>query len=163
MQTPPYLQIVEYFRTLIDDGDFRPGEKLPSNREVGLIRGVSRETVSKAFKELQRLGYVKASHEGTFVREGVRHGEDAGRRTQLEDVLASWESAGYIGPAWTVRWDGGDGAYRIEFTLFNTWGPEPRAHNFSEAEFEIYAMALAEWFPDEAGQAAVAFALNEEP
>lgn len=158
MTHPVHLQIVEHFRDLIDTGEFLPGAQLPSNREVGLVRGVSRETVSKAFKQLQVQGYVYTTPEGTFVRDGERKGEDAERRGKFEAVLRSWESEGFVGPAWTVRWDGRDGCYRVVFTLFATWGPTPRYYDLNEAEFCMYVRAVADWMPDEAGEAAVALA-----
>ncbi|HNY37900.1 MAG TPA: GntR family transcriptional regulator, partial [Petrotogaceae bacterium] len=50
--TPIYQQIVEKMRELIDNGDLRPGEKLPSTRELAEKLGVNRSTVYLAYEEL---------------------------------------------------------------------------------------------------------------
>lgn len=90
--------------------------------------------------------------------------DDAARRKMFTDVMEAWASVGIIGPAWTVEYDTGDGGYQITFTLFNTHGPSPRRYSFTEAEFSMYVLGLADWDPDAVGDAAVrlAYASREE-
>jgi len=83
---------------------------------------------------------------------------DPAWREKIADVLRDWETAGYIGPAWSVEHDTGDGCFRIAYTLFNTWGDHPRRYNLNENDFCERMIALADMFPDEAGEAAVALA-----
>ena len=67
--TPIYQQIVEKMRELIDNGDLRPGEKLPSTRELAEKLGVNRSTVYLAYEELWVTGYIQSNPGSyTFVR-----------------------------------------------------------------------------------------------
>jgi DNA-binding GntR family transcriptional regulator len=67
---PPYLQIAEYYRSLIDQGVLQPGYRLPSEREMTTIWKVSRPTATRALQRLSAQGVV-ARHRGsgTYVRE----------------------------------------------------------------------------------------------
>lgn len=61
-------QIVEAVRDRIKSGDFRPGDRIPSDAELVKEFGVSRPTVAKALQELQETGLVKRkAGSGTFV------------------------------------------------------------------------------------------------
>ncbi|MEU4154781.1 GntR family transcriptional regulator [Streptomyces antimycoticus] len=77
MPTPPrgtpHTEIAAYLRQLIDDGALRPGESLPSMRQVGEQFGASPGTVNKAFALLRSEGltYSKAGV-GTVVAEQPR-------------------------------------------------------------------------------------------
>lgn len=77
MPTPPrgtpYTEIAAHLRQLIDDGTLRPGERLPSMREVGEQFGASPVTVNKAFAQLRSEGltYSKAGV-GTVIAEQPR-------------------------------------------------------------------------------------------
>jgi len=67
--TPIYQQIVEKMRELIDNGVLRPGEKLPSTRELAEKLGVNRSTVYLAYEELWVTGYIQSNPGSyTFVR-----------------------------------------------------------------------------------------------
>ena len=51
-------QICEKLNVGIASGEFKPGEKLMSVREVAVKAGVNPNTVQKSFEELERLGSV---------------------------------------------------------------------------------------------------------
>ncbi len=55
---PLYAQLRDHLATAIRDGDMKPGEPLPSEREIAEIGNVSRITVRKAVQELVRDGLV---------------------------------------------------------------------------------------------------------
>ncbi len=62
-------QVVEQLRSLVDDGVLRPGDQLPSERELSDRLRVSRSTVREAVQFLHALGIVEIRHGvGTFVR-----------------------------------------------------------------------------------------------
>ncbi|MBS1254528.1 MAG: HTH-type transcriptional repressor YvoA [Deltaproteobacteria bacterium] len=66
--TPLYQQIKEYCQSNIQSGNFPVDSRLPSERQLAEKFEVSRMTVTKAFKELEREGWVYArSGKGTFV------------------------------------------------------------------------------------------------
>jgi len=65
---PIYWQIVEALIRQIACGEWAPGEKLPSIREVAAAARVNPNTVARAFQELERTGLVETRRgEGTFV------------------------------------------------------------------------------------------------
>lgn len=55
---PVYLQIVDAIRRAIAVGALVPGDKLPTIRDVAVQARVNRNTVSRAYLELEHLGYV---------------------------------------------------------------------------------------------------------
>lgn len=55
---PIYRQIVDYACALILKGQWLPGEKIPSVRELAVGMGVNSHTVLKAFDELQQQGLI---------------------------------------------------------------------------------------------------------
>ena len=67
---PLYAQIAARLRVAIAAGELRPGEGLPSVRELaGRIR-VNPATVVQAYRELEREGFVEMRQgAGTYVKE----------------------------------------------------------------------------------------------
>jgi DNA-binding GntR family transcriptional regulator len=65
---PLYRQIVEQLRRLIENGDYSPGDRIPSEGEMERIYRCSRGTVRKACEVLEhdKLIYKKRGV-GTFV------------------------------------------------------------------------------------------------
>lgn len=55
---PIFIQIKKYYQRLIKLGAIKPGEYLPSVREVSLQYGVNPNTVQKAFSLLIEEGFV---------------------------------------------------------------------------------------------------------
>ena len=51
---PIYVQIVERIQMQIISGVYKPGDKLPSVRELAMEAGVNPNTMQKAFGELER-------------------------------------------------------------------------------------------------------------
>lgn len=65
---PLYHQLKEYLRTLVDDGILKPGDAVPSERELCARHGISRMTVSKAISTLVNEGVLyREQGRGTFV------------------------------------------------------------------------------------------------
>lgn len=58
--TPIGDQLVEQLRFHLATGRYRPGERLPSTRELGRQLGISFHTVRKAYQELEQEGLVEA-------------------------------------------------------------------------------------------------------
>lgn len=53
-----YVQIADQIRSLIDNGEFPPGSRLPTERELAKRLGVSRPSVREALIALEVEGYV---------------------------------------------------------------------------------------------------------
>lgn len=63
-----YLQIVDAVRRAVATGALKPGDQLPTIREAAVQARVNRNTVSRAYLELEHLGVVRARQgAGCFV------------------------------------------------------------------------------------------------
>ncbi|EEK41940.1 MULTISPECIES: GntR family transcriptional regulator [Bacillus] len=58
---PIYIQIKECIKKEIASGHLKPGDKIPSVRELGCELQVNSNTIQYAFKELEREGIVVVS------------------------------------------------------------------------------------------------------
>jgi DNA-binding GntR family transcriptional regulator len=95
---PKYLQIAEYFREQIENGELQPGAEIDSERAIAETFGVSRPTATRAIAALRQWNLVASrSGLGTFVREDTAvRGEEADddelalRLAQLEHRLAEF-------------------------------------------------------------------------
>ncbi|HEY3364438.1 MAG TPA: GntR family transcriptional regulator [Symbiobacteriaceae bacterium] len=68
LSTPLYYQIKTWLLEVIDSGAYRPGDRIPSERELTDQFGVSRMTARQALKELESQGYLyRVQGRGTFV------------------------------------------------------------------------------------------------
>lgn len=65
---PVYLQLVEHIQAGIISGEYRPGDKLPSVREMAAKAMVNPNTMQRAMAELEREGLVYANRTaGRFI------------------------------------------------------------------------------------------------
>lgn len=65
----PYLQVADYLRARILDGDLRPGDSVPSERQLADEWDISRATATKALAALRSEGLVVSQPgRGTVVR-----------------------------------------------------------------------------------------------
>jgi len=66
---PPDVQIEKHIRQQIQSGELEPGERLPTNAELGRMLGVSSRDVQRALSRLTTAGLIsRAPRRGTFVR-----------------------------------------------------------------------------------------------
>lgn len=67
---PIYMQIVDKICQQIVRADMKPGEKLPSVREMAIQSGVNPNTIQRTYSELERMEIVETRRgQGTFVTE----------------------------------------------------------------------------------------------
>ena len=65
---PIYTQIVDEMTMRIASGAYKPGEKLPSVRDLAMDAGVNPNTMQRALSELERQGLVFSERtSGRFV------------------------------------------------------------------------------------------------
>jgi len=86
-----FEEICLRIRAHLADGGLRPGDKLPSDRELSEQLGVGRNAVREALRSLETAGLVerrKGTHGGAFIREG-----DPAR---LDEVMRDLLSLGSI-------------------------------------------------------------------
>jgi GntR family transcriptional regulator len=66
---PKYLQIAGHIRDQIVRGDLRPGDEVPSERELAASWKVARPTAARALESLRTQGLVESRQgSGTYVR-----------------------------------------------------------------------------------------------
>jgi GntR family transcriptional regulator len=66
---PVYLQLVDQVRVAAASGSMRPGEPLPGIRPLAVELRVNRNTVAKAYAELESQGIVETvAGKGCFIR-----------------------------------------------------------------------------------------------
>lgn len=81
---PAYLQITDAVREAIALGSLQAGDKLPPIRETAVNTRVNRNTVSRAYLELEHQGLVQARQgSGFFVTED---GAQQEKQARLESV-----------------------------------------------------------------------------
>jgi DNA-binding transcriptional regulator YhcF (GntR family) len=69
---PTYLQLVQQVKHAVRYDMLRPGDRLPTAREVVEDLAINPNTVLKAYRELERQGFVHSRPgAGTFVAEGA--------------------------------------------------------------------------------------------
>lgn len=69
---PIFLQIIERIQMDIISGKYKPGDKLPSVRDLASEAAVNPNTMQKAFSELERTGLVYSQRTtGRFITEDI--------------------------------------------------------------------------------------------
>jgi GntR family transcriptional regulator len=94
-----YLQLAQQVRHALRLGLLRPGDQLPTAREVVARLAINPNTVLKAYRELEREGLVGARPgQGTFVLRTLAGGDPAVQvrlRRDLDRWLTSARRAGF--------------------------------------------------------------------
>lgn len=55
---PIYIQLVEILQNKIIAGEYKPGERLPSVRDLAAEAGVNPNTMQRAFANLEQMGLI---------------------------------------------------------------------------------------------------------
>ena len=85
---PLWGQIAARVRVAIAAGELRPGEALPSVRELARRLRVNPATVAQAYKELAREEFVETRHgAGTFIKEVSPDRRSKERMIRAEDLV----------------------------------------------------------------------------
>jgi GntR family transcriptional regulator, transcriptional repressor for pyruvate dehydrogenase complex len=61
-----YQEVIERLQSLIENGEIKPGDKLPSERNLAELLSVSRSTIKEAFSVLESKGIINI-HQGLGV------------------------------------------------------------------------------------------------
>ncbi|SFF06525.1 GntR family transcriptional regulator [Alteribacillus iranensis] len=70
---PLYEQIIQQIKELLAVGALEKGEKIPAVRELSAQLQINPNTVSKAYKELERQGILMVIRgRGTFISENIK-------------------------------------------------------------------------------------------
>ena len=88
---PIYLQIADHFEQRIADGELKPGDQLPTVRELANELEVNFNTVARAYRILDDIGAISAQQgRGTYV---IEHG--AGGRATLEEIASRFATQAF--------------------------------------------------------------------
>ena len=73
-ERPIYLQLMERIQQDIVSGVYKPGDKIPSVRDLALDAAVNPNTMQKALSELERSGLVYSQRtSGRFITEELKN------------------------------------------------------------------------------------------
>ncbi|HKL79036.1 MAG TPA: GntR family transcriptional regulator [Mobilitalea sp.] len=96
---PLYLQIVEQIQAEIISGNYKPGDKLPSVRDLAVQATVNPNTMQKAMSELERIGLVYANRtSGRFITSDeamVKQLKEEAVRRQIFDFFDRMKQLGF--------------------------------------------------------------------
>ena len=68
--SPIYLQVINELKKKMVKGELKPGEKMPSNRELAVLYKVNQNTAARIYREMELAGYCYTKRGiGTFVSE----------------------------------------------------------------------------------------------
>lgn len=96
---PIYAQILEIIQMQIISGHYKPGDKIPSVRELAADAGVNPNTMQKALSELERSGLILTQRtSGRTVTEDmelIRKMRDEIARGQIQEFINKMKSMGF--------------------------------------------------------------------
>lgn len=68
--TPIYLQVIRELQKKMIKGELKPGDKMPSSRELAVLYKVNQNTAARIYREMELEGYCFTRRGiGTFVSE----------------------------------------------------------------------------------------------
>ena len=85
---PLYIQISEQVRRLIAIGALKPGERLPTIRELAVRARVNRNTAARAIQQLESSGLIRTRvGQGTFVAKPVERADRAEFKREMDSSI----------------------------------------------------------------------------
>ena len=97
-RTPIFKQIVENFKQLIINDVLKGDEKIPSVRELSKMMTINPNTIQKAYKELERQGYIYTIQgRGNFVASKVEKIDRGKIDTIMENTKKQLAELIYLG------------------------------------------------------------------
>lgn len=88
---PTYMQLINQVRRATRNGTLRPGDRLPTAREVVAALTINPNTVLKAYTQLESQGLVISRPGlGTFITEAIPAPLAPALQRQLRRGLDSW-------------------------------------------------------------------------
>ena len=96
---PIYLQLMERIQQDIVSGIYKPGDRLPSVRDLAVEAAVNPNTMQKALSELERSGLVYSQRtSGRFITEDKKllsHMKSELAKTHIHDFFTSMKQLGF--------------------------------------------------------------------
>jgi GntR family transcriptional regulator len=98
---PIYLQILDQIRMMIANGELKPGDQLPTVRQLAADLRVNFNTIARAYRLLDDAGMISTQHgRGTYVwetpsEETVNRLRSQSLRGQTEQFIAELIRMGF--------------------------------------------------------------------
>lgn len=96
---PIYLQLMEQMTLMVTNGTYKPGEKVPSVRDLATEAGVNPNTVQRAFAELERNGVLVSQRtSGRYITEdgeSLKHLKGELAKEQIHGFIKKMEKIGF--------------------------------------------------------------------
>ncbi len=85
---PIYVQIIEQIKRQVDSGELKPGDQLPTVRQLATEVRVNFNTIARAYRMLDEAGFISTQHgRGTYILGPVENGDpDMLRTASLEGL-----------------------------------------------------------------------------
>ena len=98
-ERPVYIQLIEQIQANIISGYYKPGDKLPSVRDLAAEATVNPNTMQKALTELERSGLVYANRtSGRFItsdEEMIKNLKGKSAREQILEFIERMKQHGF--------------------------------------------------------------------
>ena len=95
---PIYLQLMERIQQDIVSGIYKPGDRLPSVRDLAVEAAVNPNTMQKALSELERSGLVYSQRtSGRFITEDTQLLDEMKTSLASEQILQFLEKMKQLG------------------------------------------------------------------
>ncbi len=97
--SPIFIQIIDHLQNDIVSGFYKPGDKLPSVRELAAEAGVNPNTMQKALSEFELTGLVHSERtSGRFITEDQKLIEELKTslvQTQIKEFFENLKKLGF--------------------------------------------------------------------
>jgi GntR family transcriptional regulator len=88
---PVYRQIIDQVLGGVATGTLRPGDQLPTVRQVAVDLAINPNTVQRSYRELEIRGLLETQQgTGTFISQQKIKRDEAERRRQLSQLAADF-------------------------------------------------------------------------
>jgi GntR family transcriptional regulator len=91
---PFYRQIIDQIKYAIARGELRPGDQLPTVRQLAVDLAINPNTVSKAYSQLEILGVLQTQQgSGTFISKQEVKVSELERQEKLDTLCREFISS----------------------------------------------------------------------
>ena len=88
--TPIYLQVINELKKKMVKGELKPGEKMPSSRDLAVAYKVNQNTAARIYREMEMAGYCFTRRGiGTFVSEEENMFQDL-KKEMADELLKNF-------------------------------------------------------------------------
>ena len=87
---PIYLQVINELKKKMVKGELKPGEKMPSSRDLAVAYKVNQNTAARIYREMEMAGYCFTRRGiGTFVSEEENMFQDL-KKEMADELLKNF-------------------------------------------------------------------------